>query len=85
MSRKPSFEDSNAGVKDAVSLNVYPNPASSTLNIYTKGLQQNKQTTLSVISASGVIMKTMQANSSTQTIQINVSALVSCVYTLKVI
>ncbi len=66
-------------------LKVSPNPARNTLHIYTNLPQQDKQTTISVISAAGVVMKTMQTNSLKQTIKFDVSSLVSGVYAIKVI
>lgn len=70
---------------DAVSLKLAPNPATNIVNIYTAGLKQNKPLTLSVISASGVIMKTMQSNSSSKVVQLDVSSMLSGVYTVKLI
>jgi hypothetical protein len=43
-------------------MRLSPNPARSTLQIYTKGLQLNRPSTVSIISASGVLMKTIQLN-----------------------
>jgi hypothetical protein len=68
-----------------LSLKVGPVPARSTLQIYTKGLQLNKQSTISVISSSGVVMKTIQSNASDKVVQLDVSSLASGVYTIKVI
>ena len=68
----------------ALSLKLSPNPASSVLQISTNGLQLNKPSTLSVISAAGVVMKTIQLNSLNKTLQLDVSSLVSGVYTLKI-
>jgi len=82
VSKKPAND--KMSVNDAVSLSLYPNPATNIVNIYTKGLQQNKQAIISIISASGIVMKTMQTNSSTQT-QINVSTLAKGMYTIKII
>ncbi len=85
VSNKPAFWNKQADIKNAISLGVYPNPARNIINISAKGLQQNKQATISVISASGAVMKMMLTNSSTQTIQMDVSSWVSGVYTIKVI
>ena len=70
-------------INDAVSLKLSPNPATNVVNIYTKGLQQNKPATISIISVSGIVLKTMQSNNSTT--QLDVSSLVSGVYTIKIV
>jgi len=83
VSNKPS-EDNKTARNDDLRISLYPNPATNIVNIYAKGLQQNKPATISVISASGIVMKTMQNSSSTQT-QLNVSTLAKGVYTIKII
>jgi uncharacterized repeat protein (TIGR03803 family) len=82
-SNKPVSLNSKTNLRDAVSVQLMPNPANNILNIRTTGLQSDKQLIVSVISASGVIMQAKQFSSSTQTIQLNVSSLVSGVYTIK--
>ncbi len=82
--RKPLVNDLTQ-VNKGVSIKLWPNPAGNTLNIYSDGLVQNKQTNLSVISVSGVVMKTIQLYSVNQTIQLDVSSLASGVYTIKFI
>jgi hypothetical protein len=49
---------------DALSLRLSPVPARSTLQIYTKGLQLNKPSTISLMSSTGVLLKTIQSNAS---------------------
>jgi len=83
VSNKPSENNKTARNED-LRLSLFPNPATNSVNIYTKGLQQNKQATISIISASGIVMKTMQTSSSTQT-QLNVSTLAKGMYTIKII
>jgi uncharacterized repeat protein (TIGR03803 family) len=80
---RPS-DDNKTGLNEMVSLRLAPNPAAGYLNIQTSGLQKDKAATISVISASGVVMKTMQTNNFSQT-QVDVSSLVSGVYTIKII
>ena len=70
-------------INDAVSLKLSPNPATNLVNIYTNGLPQNKPATISIISVSGNVLKTMQSNNSTT--QLDVSSLVSGVYTIKIV
>ena len=48
-------------------------------------IQQNKQTTISVLSASGAVMKTVNSNNTIKVVQLDVSSLVSGVYIVKVI
>ena len=83
-SRKP-LSDDLTGENKGVSIKMWPNPAGNTLNINSDGLMQNKQTTLSVISVSGNVMKTMQLYSQNQTITLDVSSLASGVYTIRFI
>jgi hypothetical protein len=76
---------SSAKHNDALSIRLSPNPARSTLQIFTKGLQINKASTISIISASGAQLKTIQSNTSNKAVQLDVSSLVSGVYTIKII
>ncbi len=78
---KNNLTDQNS----SLSLKLSPVPAKSTLQIYTNGLQTNKPSTMSVMSASGVVMKTIQSNTSNKVVQLDVSSLVSGVYTIKVV
>ncbi|MEO6327952.1 MAG: carbohydrate-binding protein [Ginsengibacter sp.] len=68
-----------------LTVRVAPNPVNNILNVYASALQKDKQATISIISASGAVMRTMQLNSSIQTTQLNVSSLVSGVYIIKMI
>ena len=81
---KPSV-DTKSGIADAAGLILAPNPAHNTVNIYTGGLQQNKQVTVTVISAAGVVMKTMQSNSMVKVLQLNVSSLPPGLYGVKLL
>jgi predicted phage tail protein len=85
VSSKRSSDGNNLGITDAVSLALTPNPAMNVLNINARGLHQNKALTISVVSASGVLMKTMQSNTSTKTIQMDVSSFAKGIYTIKLI
>lgn len=69
---------------DAMSMNIGPNPASDILYIYTTGLQKNKSSQISVVSASGVVMKTIWLSSPAQKIQLDISPLASGLYILKI-
>ena len=81
---RPSSVNSKPDL-NGLSLKLGPNPARSTLQIYTKGLQLNKPSTISVMSSSGVLLKTIQSNASNRVVQLDVSSLVSGVYTIKAI
>ncbi len=95
ISSRPSSEstttdsDSLTGKTDlsdnTASLRVSPNPVRTTLNISTKGLSQNKPLTISVVSAAGSVIKTIQSNTSNQIVQLDVSSWQSGVYFIKVI
>ena len=83
VSSRPYSENKKTALNNALSLRLSPNPASNIVNIYTSGLPQNKPATISIISVSGIVLKTMQiSNASTQ---LDVSSLVSGVYTIKII
>ncbi len=84
VSRSSSI-DSKTDLNGTLSLRLSPNPASNILHISANGLQQNKPVTISVISASGVVMKVIQSNASNKVVQLDVSSLVSGVYTIKVV
>jgi hypothetical protein len=81
---RPSSVNSKSDVDAALTLKLGSVPARSTLQIYTKGLQLNKPSTISLISASGVLLKTIQSNASDKIVHLDVSSLVSGVYTIKV-
>ena len=68
-----------------LSLNVNPNPVAKTLNVSIYGLQTNNRSTISVLSVSGVIIKTIQSNTLNKNVQLDVSSLSAGVYFIKVI
>ena len=84
--KNKSFTGNNETNPDGtLSMKLNPVPARSTLQILTKGLHLNKPSTLSVMSATGVVMKTIQSNASNKVVQLDVSSLVSGVYTVKIV
>ena len=85
LSSRSTSINSQPDLKDAISLKLSPNPVQRILNIYTNEFQSNKPLTLAVVSAAGVVQKTMQSNTSNKAVQMDVSSLVSGVYTVKVI
>ena len=68
---------------EQVSIKLAPNPASNTVYVSGKGLPQNKEFTISVISMNGTVLKTIHANTSDKAVEINISSLSSGVYTIK--
>lgn len=72
-----------ANISAAISLKLSPNPAHNILNITTEGIERNRQTTMSLISSSGTILKTMRSNKSIQ--PLDVSALAKGVYTIRIL
>ncbi len=61
-----------------------PNPVKNILNLYTTGFEQNKQLIISIVSLSGVVIKTIHKTSG-QIMQMDVSSLKPGVYFLKVV
>ena len=79
---RPYSKTEKTALNDALSLRLSPNPATNIANIYVNGLQQNKPATISIISLSGIVLKTMQiSNAATQ---LNISSLAGGVYTIKI-
>src|SRR5205085_1326751 len=69
-----------------IGLKLAPNPTTNILNIYGLGKNQEKQVvTLSIISASGVLIKTTQVANVNQVMQVDVSTLARGVYTIKIV
>ncbi len=84
VSNRPFAENDKTALNDVLKLKVYPNPATNLVNLVTGGLQ-NKPVTISIISASGVVMQTMRTTSPEQTVQLDVSSLERGVYTINLI
>ncbi|WP_018617433.1 Ig-like domain-containing protein [Segetibacter koreensis] len=74
----------NNGI-DMISLKLSPNPAKNFLQVSANGLEENRATTISVISASGIEQKVVPLNTSSKVIELNVGSLTSGVYTVKVV
>jgi hypothetical protein len=73
-----------SALQDAFSLSVSPNPTGNILNISAKGIQDSKKMTISIVSASGVVLKTIQSNGLSRLVQLDVSSLVAGIYSVKV-
>ncbi|HKG67997.1 MAG TPA: Ig-like domain-containing protein, partial [Segetibacter sp.] len=84
VSSKPGSTDNQPDANGPVRMKLYPNPVSNTLNLSTEGLRENKRSTLVVLSSSGVVIKTMPLNNLNKVVQLDVSTMVSGVYTIKV-
>ncbi|WP_018615899.1 Ig-like domain-containing protein [Segetibacter koreensis] len=83
---RPFFvNDKNVlNVNSALSLILIPNPARNTLQVSTNGMRVNKPSMILVISATGVVMKTIHTKLSNQIVQLDVSTLARGVYIVKV-
>jgi uncharacterized delta-60 repeat protein len=76
-------EDKQSFSERLFRLNVNPNPVSNVLNISIDGLQNNDNSSISIISSSGALIKTIQTKAIDKNIQLNVSSLSTGVYTIK--
>lgn len=81
--KRPSNFVSNSGNSASSSFNAFPNPAGNTVFVSGKGLPQNKDFMISVISGNGAVLKTVRSNTSNKVIELNVSSLSPGVYTIK--
>ena len=68
-----------------LSLNVNPNPVAKTLNVSVNGLQTNNRSTITVLSVSGALIKTIRPGALNKNVQLDVSSLNGGVYFIKVI
>jgi bifunctional DNase/RNase len=66
-------------------MSLSPNPTSNILNISTKGFQQNRPLTITVLSISGVSYKTINSSTSRQVVPVDVSSLQNGVYIARII
>ncbi|HEX8677264.1 MAG TPA: T9SS type A sorting domain-containing protein, partial [Segetibacter sp.] len=82
-SNKPSNFINNSGTPVSSGVNVFPNPAGNTVFVSGKGLPQNKDFIISVISKNGAVLKTIRSNTSNKAVEVNVSSLGAGVYTIK--
>jgi parallel beta-helix repeat protein len=82
-SNKPSNFINNSGTPVSSGVNLFPNPAGNTVFVSGKGLPQNKDFIISVVSKSGAILKTIRSNTSNKAVEVNVSSLSAGVYTIK--
>jgi hypothetical protein len=70
---------------EPVSVKVGPNPASNIISVFTTGLQKDKKLEIIVSSLSGVILKTVNTNTSNKVVQIDISSLINGAYFVKII
>ncbi len=86
VSSRPSSVNSKAGVKDAVSLNLYPNPVKNVLNVKIASSPNDKVTLLVTdITGRTIINKATNAGGGERVIQMNVRHLSAGTYFLKAI
>jgi unsaturated chondroitin disaccharide hydrolase len=69
----------------ALCFTLAPNPAEHLVNIYTTGLHRNEQYRILVVSASGVIIKTLACNDTMKNVYLDVSFLSKGVYTIELL
>jgi uncharacterized delta-60 repeat protein len=82
---KPAIKEDISNIsRRSLNLNVNPNPVANTLNILVKGLKEHTKSTISLISTSGVLLKTIQAKNLNSNTKIDVSSLSAGVYIIKV-
>ncbi|WP_157580471.1 Ig-like domain-containing protein [Segetibacter koreensis] len=82
VSTRPIFTGNK---RATMSLKLFPNPASKSLQIFTNGLPRNKVSSMSVISVAGVVIQTINSITANQVIQLDVSKLTSGIYNIKII
>ncbi len=70
---------------EVMNFSLYPNPANKILNITIGDVQPNGKSTVSIISPSGAMVRTIQLNSRTKFMQLNVSSLAPGTYFIKMI
>ena len=68
-----------------IRITVGPNPTSSLLSIFTEGLPKDKELKISVLSITGRVFKIIQANTSNQVVQVNVSSLNAGIYLIQAV
>ena len=83
VSNRPYSKNEKTDLNDALRLKLSPNPSSNIVNISIRGLQLTKPATLSIISTSGIVLKTMHISDAAT--QLDVSTLASGVYTIKIV
>jgi hypothetical protein len=81
---KPGISSGRSNhVSKLLALNLSPNPVAGQLSISVDGLLENTKSALSVLSATGVIVKTINASTLGKNLKLNVSMLSSGVYFIK--
>ena len=71
---------------ESLSLKLSPNPAQNILNISAAGFKQDEKVSISIISASGILIKTIQPGASlNQILQVDVSSFSNGIYFVKVV
>ena len=78
--REPAASD-----LEAIVLKLGPNPASNTLSVFIQGVQNNKELKISILSISGILLKTINSNKSNSVVQVDVSSLMAGTYLLQAV
>jgi uncharacterized repeat protein (TIGR03803 family) len=85
LSRPMVIEEGSSLKEKSLSLRLNPNPVRNTLNIAVEGLTAGTNSSVFLVSASGVVVKTIQAKTLNRNTKLDVSSLSAGVYSLKVI
>ena len=89
LASRPSVNSANAAAtldNKSLSLKLSPNPARNILNIATSGFNQSDKVTISIVSSSGTVIKTIQPGAGlSPVVQIDVSALSNGIYFVKLV
>ena len=67
-----------------VTITIGPNPASNLLKVFTHNFARDKKMEISILSMSGTLVKTIVSNTSNQVIPVNITALVTGSYIIKI-
>ncbi|MCU7550618.1 Ig-like domain-containing protein [Chitinophagaceae bacterium LB-8] len=76
--------DNNMEMSSSTSLRLYPNPATSTINVDLNGLANNQPAKLTIYNMAGSIVKSMPVTLSGNNIKVDISTLAHGMYLLKI-
>lgn len=82
---RSSLSDIRNEISEDMSLELRPNPTGNMLNIHINGSQKNQQASMSIISSSGILMRTFQMKSSSQAMHLDISELATGMYLVKMV
>jgi hypothetical protein len=85
LSKSPIVDSKSNLLSTPLTLTLSPNPVAHTLNIYVDELIENNKSAISIISASGVVIKNIQSKTITRITKLNVSWLSAGMYFIKLV